>query len=624
MTELAAQLVPALATALLHFLWQGAAIGLLAWLALAALRGARPQARYMVACMALLACVALPLWQVLDVLGGTNAARGAATAALHVGDIAAWNMMRIPAADWPAAQAASPWVVALWATGCALLSLRMALGLRWVRQLLDGALPADTGWQARLDRLAARLGIDRAVALRIVADGDSPVTAGWWRPVVLLPAAVAARMPVDLVEALLAHELGHVRRHDYLVNLLQGAVEALLFYHPVVWWLSHRIRVERELVADDLAATALGERRQLAVALAELDRLAVPRSPFPHVHFAQAAHGDRLMPRIRQLIRPERRSAGAAVVLPLLGLAVAGAAFYAHARRADAPPAVAAAIAAQAATAASRPVAHPAIATADPAAKTAARTVVHARGHEGYALVRRGEDGFSMSGDVDDVEAIRAAQRSVDADFLWFRRDGKAWIVRDADALASARAAWQPTEALDRQMRALDGKMRPHSERMQVLGKRMESLNAGAGTETPEMQASAEQMQALGARMREIAQQQVSLAQRMQDASPREHRRLQGEIEELDARQQALQRDMAHHSAIMEAAGRRIEASHAPMEALGREMEAAGRPMQAIGKEMEAVGARIEQVAKVADGKVRAIVDDAYARGLATPAPGAQ
>jgi len=624
MTELATQLVPVLATALLHFLWQGAAIGLLAWLALAALRGARPQARYMVACTALLACVALPLWHVLDALGGASAMRGSDVAALHESGIAARSMMRIPVADWPTAHAASPWVVALWATGCALLSLRMALGLRWVRQLLDGALPADAGWQARLDRLAARLGIDGTVALRIVADGDSPVTAGWWRPVVLLPAAVAARMPVDLVEALLAHELAHVRRHDYLVNLLQGAVEALLFYHPVVWWLSHRIRVERELVADDLAAVALGERRQLAVALAELDRLAVPRSPFPHAHFAQAAHGDRLMPRIRQLIHPDRRGVGAAIVLPLLGLAVAGAAFYAHARRADAPPAVPPAIAAQAAADESRPAAGAAMATVEPDVRTAARTVVRARGHEGYALVRKGQDGFSMSGDVDDVEAIRATRRSVDADFLWFRRDGKAWIVRDADALASARAAWQPTEALDRQMRALDGKMRPHSERMQALGKRMESLHADAGTETPEMQASAEQMQALGERMQEIARQQVSLANRMQDASPQEHQRLQGEVEELDARQQALQQEMARHSAIMEAAGRRIEASRAPMEALGREMEAAGRPMQAIGEEMEAVGARIEQMARVADGKVRAIIDDAYARGLATPAPAMQ
>ena len=128
----------------------------------------------------------------------------------------------------------------------------MAMGLVWVRRATGGrATPAQAGsaaervWQSRLAQLAARCGIDRTVRLRIVDSLASPVTAGFWRPVVLVPAALVTGMPPQLLEALLAHELGHVRRHDYLVNLVQNVIEALLFYHPAVWWISRRIRHER-------------------------------------------------------------------------------------------------------------------------------------------------------------------------------------------------------------------------------------------------------------------------------------------------------------------------------------------------------------------------------------------
>ncbi|WP_202842224.1 M56 family metallopeptidase [Luteimonas saliphila] len=622
MNEFAAQLVPALAMALLHFLWQGALVGLLAWLALVALRGARPQVRYGVACLALLACAAVPAWYVFDAIANARAP-ALSHAAMTAQDGGTWRMaMPLPDAGLAATPATLSWIVALWAAGCALLSLRMAMGLLWVQRLREGGSPAATAWQTRMDALASRLGL-RPVPLRIVDAGDSPATMGWWRPVVLLPAAVLARMPVDLLEALLAHELAHVRRRDYLVNLLQGVVEVLLFYHPVVWWLSHRIRQERELVADDLAAAALGDPRRMAVALAELDRIAMPRSSFPLVQFAQAAHGGHLMSRIRRLVRPERRSPGSLLALPVLVLLATGAAFYVHAGKVDALATTPASIA-QAVAAAASPSPAPLPAPAsDPAAATdaARRTSARADREDGYALVREGEDGFSMSGHVADADAIGFASRAIDGDFLWFRRDGKAWIVSDTDTVARVRGAWQPMAPLQSQMRMLQGRMQPHSDRMQALSARMQPLQAQAGTESAEMRAAGAQMQVLSSRMQDIAQEQAALARRMQAGDPQ---RLQSEMEALDARQRALHREMDRHASILEAEGRRIEASHAPMQALAREMEAEAEPMEAIGKDMEALGARIEQAAKVADGKIRRIIDDAWARGLATPAPTAQ
>ena len=98
-----------------------------------------------------------------------------------------------------------------------------------------------------------------------------PTVIGWLKPVVLLPASALAGLTPRQLEAILAHELAHIRRHDYLVNLLQTLVETLLFYHPAVWWLSRRIRVERENCCDDLAVSLCGDPVAYAAALADLE-----------------------------------------------------------------------------------------------------------------------------------------------------------------------------------------------------------------------------------------------------------------------------------------------------------------------------------------------------------------
>ena len=223
--------------ALLNFLWQGAVIGGVAALLLALLRGAPARWRYAVCGLALALCLGLPLLQCLDV---------APSEADFIGELSPL------AAEMPA-------LVGAWALGAALMLGRLALGLAWVARARRRSTPAPAAWQARLDALAHRLGLKRPVRLRLLPDLAGPIALGTLKPCVLLPAALLTRLPVDLLEALLAHELAHVRRWDYLANLLQSAVEALLFFHPVVWWLSARMRAERELVADDLSAALLGD-----------------------------------------------------------------------------------------------------------------------------------------------------------------------------------------------------------------------------------------------------------------------------------------------------------------------------------------------------------------------------
>nr|WP_314544593.1 M56 family metallopeptidase [uncultured Massilia sp.] len=306
--------VAALGWVLLNFLWQGCVVACITAELLVALRNARPEARYAIACLGLVLCLAWPAAVLVSVLTGPHDAQ-AGGAFFGIG------FQAVPAREpgnWLAwLQAHTGWIVALWAACVGTLCVRTALGLLWINRAVrtEGRDPV---WQARLSAMAERCGLGRDVRLRVVERLASPVTAGWWRPVVLVPASLVAGMPPHLLEALLAHELGHIKRHDYLVNLLQNVVEILLFYHPAVWWISRRIRSEREQIADDFAARQLGEPRRLAQALSELERL-----QFAASGLAQAANGGDLLARIRRLLRPSTQALDWRALIPLLGLALA-------------------------------------------------------------------------------------------------------------------------------------------------------------------------------------------------------------------------------------------------------------------------------------------------------------
>lgn len=312
-----AMLIPALGWSLLYFIWQGLAVGALAAVALWLLRGADAHARHAVCALALLACVGIPLAHLLYLLGAVAPPSSAFSSTL----LNAWM----------------PSLVLAWSAGVALMSLRLLLGLAWVARLRRQAVAAPAIWQQRLDALALRMGLRSPVPLRLHAALASPVTVGFFRPLVLLPASLLSGMPVPLLEALLAHELAHVRRWDYLVNLLQSVAEALLFFHPVVWWLSARLRIERELVADALAAQSLQDPAQLASALHQLSLQ--PATP-GHDGLLLSARGGTLLTRIQRLMAPTPTlmpgRAGWKLALPAMLLA--GATLLAQAPRPSAPP----------------------------------------------------------------------------------------------------------------------------------------------------------------------------------------------------------------------------------------------------------------------------------------------
>jgi beta-lactamase regulating signal transducer with metallopeptidase domain len=280
-----------LALTLLHFVWQGALVAALLAAVNALLARSSARARYAAACGALLLMLAMPLVtaRALGRRSGTVEAPSFTPLASGAADAG------VPASRTPSSLAetsdalarVAPWIVLSWIAGVGLLAVRAAGG--WVvagRLARRDTRPAPPAWEARARDLARRLAIRRPVALLESLRIEVPSAIGILRPVVLLPAGIAIGMTPDQLDALLAHELAHVRRRDFLVNLLQVAAETLLFYHPAVWWVSHRIRIERENACDDLAVEATGDASRYARALGALEERRPAVAPAPKLAVA--------------------------------------------------------------------------------------------------------------------------------------------------------------------------------------------------------------------------------------------------------------------------------------------------------------------------------------------------
>ena len=312
--------------ALVHSLWEGALVSLGAALLLRSMRGAHSRSRYLVAILALLLFAGLPLRRVATTSPASKGALVLEQGRLPQGPSAGLAPTPGPSPALRTRMAAGvervlPWAVMVWGVGTLLLLLRLGGGWLWLQRLRwRRAELAPDGLQRQLLDLCRRAGLKRAVTLLGCEGLPGPSVVGFLRPAILVPTGWFLNMSPAHVEALLAHELAHVLRHDYLVNLLQSLLEVVFFYHPGLWWLTHRIRQERELACDAFATCLLGDPLPLAEALTHLERRGLG-----HVSLepALAAHGGSLMERIRQLLLPPPRTSstpmfGAAAVLALV------------------------------------------------------------------------------------------------------------------------------------------------------------------------------------------------------------------------------------------------------------------------------------------------------------------
>jgi beta-lactamase regulating signal transducer with metallopeptidase domain len=313
MSWIPSPLVIRLGWTLAHFLWEGAILaGLLAltlWLA----AGRSPRFRYGLACLALAAMAVAPVatWQWLGHVPTPDERVLIPAQPESSGGLGFTGPASATPPEQPRLEGLSAWLppcVALWIAGVSLLSLRLAgswAWLQWLRRRPD-TLPAEDGVQLRLLRLCQRMQLASNIRLLLCERVPGPTVMGWLRPVILLPPAALLGMPPEQMELVLAHELAHILRHDFAINLIQSCVEVLLFYHPAVWWVSSKIRQEREQCCDDLAVRTTGDALDYAAALTRLEALCRPPVPLrPAARaLALAATGGSFVHRIRRLVSP--------------------------------------------------------------------------------------------------------------------------------------------------------------------------------------------------------------------------------------------------------------------------------------------------------------------------------
>jgi beta-lactamase regulating signal transducer with metallopeptidase domain len=337
----------AAALAILHFLWQGAALAALASAAMAVFRNALT--RYVIAVAFLAAMIAAPLLTFailkrqpeptapsarVTLFESTTAEASAQISFVTDARARAQNPSRAGSLPW------LPLLVEAWLLGVVLLSLRPAVGFVLVERLRRyEAKPIAAELRVRCLTLERRLGITRVIRYFESRNLQTPAAVGWFRPVIFLPLSAITGLSPGQLDAVIAHELAHIKRLDSFVNLFQIAVETLLFYHPAVWWLSKRIRAERENCCDDVALSVCADPAAYARALASMAEWQTAPA------LAMAANRRPLAARVARILGAAKLQAGirgaslAASALCLTASLVAGHALFGSHRETSAPPA---------------------------------------------------------------------------------------------------------------------------------------------------------------------------------------------------------------------------------------------------------------------------------------------
>ncbi len=329
----------------LQFLWQGAALAAIALLIKILGHRWRPQLRYAAYCLVLLLMLAAPVvvfWDLgkkVNPVGGSGSLGSQPREEMfswiggfvedllpeHAGSKASSTTTTPAAATAAVVQEQAPtpegnrhwsmWCGFLWVLGSLVCAVPRVAGWFLLQSWKAQAVPANATLLALLHHLGSRLGLAANQLPKLLVSNKTlpPFSAGWLRPYIMLPLSLITHLPREQLEALLAHELAHIRRGDYLVNLGQHLAESVLFFHPVVWWLNREIRKERELLCDAEAVASLGQARPLAEALGGLaEWQSAPQ-------LVQAANHQPLLLRIQRLMgAPDIAPSKLTLALPLL------------------------------------------------------------------------------------------------------------------------------------------------------------------------------------------------------------------------------------------------------------------------------------------------------------------
>ncbi|MGI9265180.1 MAG: M56 family metallopeptidase, partial [Gammaproteobacteria bacterium] len=336
--------ITALGWTLVHFLWQGLVLGAAYALLVAGMRNASAVTRYWLgmgtlAAMLLAAIVTFGVVYQAPVTISSAGQWSSAAVSVQVVSVesSAWDSFLV------SLESLLPWAVLAWLSGVCLLSGRIAFDFWHIRKLaIDGVRPLPEPWPAVVERLCESLAMPRLVRVLESVKVSVPMVIGWLRPVILIPPSALMGLTHKQLELIISHELAHVKRLDYLFNVLQLIVETLLFYHPLVRYVAAQVRIERENCCDDIVVARSGDTLAYARALTEVEGLRCSSG----MQVVLAATGGHLAGRVRRLAgmpAPQRGAIQWVAVMMLVGAsatAFTGARYAAERSAPEAPVAV--------------------------------------------------------------------------------------------------------------------------------------------------------------------------------------------------------------------------------------------------------------------------------------------
>lgn len=314
---LSEKIIDALGWTILHSLWQGLLIGILLLLLLYLYRHHNPEIRYNLSVFSLGLIFVLSVLTFIFYLKDKGHANDIAEYGIQLPDAIDVTVIGSTESLLPSSWAADsfqylikaipgkfPLIITLWLAGVLIISLRMTGGFYLNEKLRKSCLyEIPDELQKRFLKLLNKMNIHRKVNIHLSSLVEIPSLIGYFKPVVLIPLSAVTHMPVEQLEAILAHELAHIRRHDYLVNVFQSFIEALFFYHPFVWMIQKRIRMERENCCDDIALSYSGKKITYIKALTLIQDI-----PAVYRFQVQTIGSDKyqLLNRIKRIIKREK------------------------------------------------------------------------------------------------------------------------------------------------------------------------------------------------------------------------------------------------------------------------------------------------------------------------------
>ena len=303
------EITEALGWFIIHSLWQGALIALLILVTIMILKRASSRLRYYLSFIALLMLVSFSAITFEKALNYAKEKIELKESILNNPDYltdfikeqglskpdesalnanASFNLKRV--VRRAEIQKHFPWIVSIWIIGLLFYFIKILIGLiNQYRLIRFGKEPISNKWIARLQDFTAQLRIKKEIGIFLSSRVATPLTTGFLKPIILIPASMLSGLSTEHLEAIIAHELAHIKRNDYIINILQTLIETLFFFHPAVWYISSQIRKERENACDDIAIELTNDKLNYAKALAMAEEFVVNHgnfamafSPFKH------------------------------------------------------------------------------------------------------------------------------------------------------------------------------------------------------------------------------------------------------------------------------------------------------------------------------------------------------